>query len=92
MADFDEISDDIIGLEEVESGNKNKSALLDGKYFRVFTVTGETVKAICQACGSNSKPLSATFRSTGNLLKHLKVCVTYYIFTSYYYYYVNVVI
>jgi hypothetical protein len=49
-------------------------ALLDGRFFRVVSVSKEgMIKAMCTACPDGKKPLSGAVGSTTNFLHHLKV-------------------
>jgi len=63
---------------EMESTeNKIQNYLLDGKYYKIISVEGTKISAICQLC---SKRIIAYNNSTGNLLSHYKVsfiCHTY---------------
>jgi hypothetical protein len=51
-----------------------QTPLLDGKYFRVESVTYDgKIKASCTSCTDGKKPLSGAIGSTTNFLNHLKV-------------------
>lgn len=48
--------------------------LLDGKFFRVMSVSYDgKIKASCTACTDGKKPLSGAIGSTTNFLNHMKV-------------------
>jgi hypothetical protein len=51
-----------------------RSAILDGKFFRVTSVSYDgNIKAACTTCPDGKKPLSGAIESTTNFLNHLKV-------------------
>lgn len=59
---------------EIESF-KIQNYLLDGKYYKMLSVEGTKISAVCQLC---TKKIIAYSNSTGNLLSHLKVSNIYY--------------
>ena len=66
-------SDDYIDfLASKGLDHKNVPAIINGDYFQVVEVNQKNIKALCMMC-SKLHMLSATLKSTSNLLLHMKI-------------------